>query len=697
MDQQEFFQRYSFSIRTDKIGGGAFGTVYKAYDNILNCDVAIKVSEVKIIGEKEFSLKDEFNAIKDLPPHPNIANYKELHSFEMPNGIFDYALMQFYKDGNLSHTIKNGLTDVQKEAVSIDLLKGIAHLHQYNIVHRDLKPGNILVVKRDQKIIPVITDFGLSKQTKFEGQSAFSNSFGGGTLKYSSPEQLKGEKLRLNTDLWAFGVIIYEIFTGKSLFNAEKSSGVTAEAEKEIYEKILNFKSDHLLDLIPPKWSRVIESCLVVDSNARVRNTEQLFDIISNKVQNDYSKTTIETKSIKQTAPIENPKKDDSDSQEINKKDAGTYVLNDKSQQKNQLKHPINDKKKGEIKQLISDFQNSSAKPKSRNRIIIIAAIFALVFISGFAFYLFQSSSEEKLEWDRVKSEETIDAYKEYLTLYPTGEHIEEAKETISWIETKSKSTKQDYIQFVKKYPKSEKAIIAKKEIEQIDYKNINTNNSTSIRRFITKYPGSKNTAELKARLQNLEADSISDIKNNQKDYDEYQLALLNNTKQSYSDYLRKYPNGKYRKQAKEKLKAIENIEYSKTLETNEWNRANRTATIASYNKYLQIYPNGKHAKEATREIESIKAAEAVTDVDKKEEEIVENEIFQVVEKMPTFPGGESAMYKFIASNLNYPNIAREEGIQGRVFLTFVVEKDGRIVDMYPYDQPHLAKKILSH
>lgn len=169
MDQQEFFQRYSFSIRTDKIGGGAFGTVYKAYDNILNCDVAIKVSEVKIIGEKEFSLKDEFNAIKDLPPHPNIANYKELHSFEMPNGIFDYALMQFYKDGNLSHTIKNGLTDVQKEAVSIDLLKGIAHLHQYNIVHRDLKPGNILVVKRDQKIIPVITDFGLSKQTKFEG------------------------------------------------------------------------------------------------------------------------------------------------------------------------------------------------------------------------------------------------------------------------------------------------------------------------------------------------------------------------------------------------------------------------------------------------------------------------------------------------------------------------------------------------
>jgi serine/threonine protein kinase len=93
--------------------------------------------------------------------------------------------------------------------VVIDLLNGIIHLHKHNVVHRDLKPGNILVFKRGEKVIPVITDFGLSKQTEKEGQSRFSNSFGGGTLKYSSPEQLKAEKLRLNTDLWAYGVIVH--------------------------------------------------------------------------------------------------------------------------------------------------------------------------------------------------------------------------------------------------------------------------------------------------------------------------------------------------------------------------------------------------------------------------------------------------------------------------------------------------------
>ena len=204
MTQQEFTQRYQFSIKTDKIGGGSFGTVYKAYDNALDREVAIKVSEVKIVGDKEFSLLEEFKAIENLSVHQNIANYEEVYRFESFPTVFDYGIMQYYSLGNLSHYLKNNEVSIlDREKITRGVLEGIAFLHQHNVVHRDLKPSNILVVDRRGEIIPKITDFGLSKQAEGDGKaSRFTNSFAGGTLQYSSPEQLKGLPLKLNTDLW---------------------------------------------------------------------------------------------------------------------------------------------------------------------------------------------------------------------------------------------------------------------------------------------------------------------------------------------------------------------------------------------------------------------------------------------------------------------------------------------------------------
>ena len=328
MKQQEFFNRYSYSIRTDKIGGGAFGTVYKAHDNVLHRDVALKISEVKIIGEKEFSLKDEFDAIKDLPPHPNIAHYESMETFDTPHGIFDYAIMQYYKDGNLSNAIKGGLSEQQKEEIAIDLLKGIQHLHQNKVVHRDLKPGNILVINHGEKVIPLITDFGLSKHTKQEAMSRFSNSFGGGTLKYSSPEQLKGETLRLNTDLWAYGVIVYEVFTGKNLFSADGHSSASAEAEEEIFKQIKEKDISSDLNALPEKWRKAVSLCLIKEAGKRIKTAEELIQIINGQ---ETSKTKTEPKTKKEEPKTiietnkEEPKQEEKD-EYIDSKDFKTII-----------------------------------------------------------------------------------------------------------------------------------------------------------------------------------------------------------------------------------------------------------------------------------------------------------------------------------------------------------------------------------
>ncbi len=191
--------------------------------------------------------------------------------------------MQYYSLGNLFHYLKNNEVSLEKrESITKGILEGIAFLHQHKLVHRDLKPSNILVVDRRGQIIPKITDFGLSKQAESDGKaSRFTNSFAGGTLQYSSPEQLKGLPLKLNTDLWSFGAIAYEIITSKTLFEADSEGTVSAEWQNYITQKILHSDISSELGSLPVVWQKVVIACLERDVNKRIQNTKALFLILN--------------------------------------------------------------------------------------------------------------------------------------------------------------------------------------------------------------------------------------------------------------------------------------------------------------------------------------------------------------------------------------------------------------------------------
>lgn len=275
MTYQEFLNRYKYSIKTDRLGGGGFGTVYKAYDEDRDIYVAIKIAEQKVIQGKTFTLAEELKASKAVPEHRNIAYYDKVYTFERPEGDYDYAIMQYYPDGSLKELIRQKkLSAAQKIRIAEGIVEGVRHLHRHDIIHRDLKPANILIAKRGDEYIPKIADFGLSKLAHASQHSEISNSFAGGTLSYSAPEQLLGEKLRMNADLWSTAVILYELFTGELPFQAGSQTGSSGAREMEIREKILKAEIPAAIHSIPEPWQTRIRSWLTKDPAHRPRDFE---------------------------------------------------------------------------------------------------------------------------------------------------------------------------------------------------------------------------------------------------------------------------------------------------------------------------------------------------------------------------------------------------------------------------------------
>ena len=284
MTQQEFHERYQYNPNSDCLGEGGFGKVYKAYDTHRDRYVAIKMAEVRPHLE-EVRLKKEVEIISELPSHPNIAYYEECYTFSTFAGEYDFGVLQYYEEGNLQQLlIEKQLSYEQKDSILRQILEGIVFLHNQGIIHRDLKPQNILIVNRLGEFIPKITDFGISKKLDVNKSSVFSNSLAGiGTLSFSSPEQLLGNKLGKNTDLWSFGVMTCWTFTGKLPFNTGNVA-VTSEAGRiELFKQITSGDITSTIRLLPSAWRGLIKKCIVVDVDKRISSAMKCLELLNLK------------------------------------------------------------------------------------------------------------------------------------------------------------------------------------------------------------------------------------------------------------------------------------------------------------------------------------------------------------------------------------------------------------------------------
>jgi eukaryotic-like serine/threonine-protein kinase len=255
----------------EKIGVGGMGEVYRARDEHLARDVAIKVLQPGTLTDE--SARKHFHReglILSQLNHPNIAT---IHDFDTQQGV-DFLVMEYIPGITLSERlVARPLPEKEVLRLSVQLAEGLAAAHDHGVVHRDLKPGNLRVTSDGWL---KILDFGLAKLRLPVTAGATTESFSetkamAGTLPYMAPEQLLGGEIDARTDIHAAGLVLYEMATGKRPF---------AEVERsQLIGAILRRPPRSPTALNPrlsPELERIIGKCLEKEPENRYQSAKEL-------------------------------------------------------------------------------------------------------------------------------------------------------------------------------------------------------------------------------------------------------------------------------------------------------------------------------------------------------------------------------------------------------------------------------------
>ncbi|HEY3744120.1 MAG TPA: serine/threonine-protein kinase, partial [Bryobacteraceae bacterium] len=257
------------------IGSGGMGEVYEATDLELGETVAIKVltESASMHGSAVPRFRREVQLARRIT-HPNVCRLFDLGRHTSPDGDAVFLTMEFLDGETLSQRIKTQkvLTMAEARPIVEQVVAGLAAAHRSGIVHRDLKPSNIMLCA-DRA---VIMDFGLARHGQSTGDPSLTSTGKViGTLTYIAPEQLTGDAITAKTDIYALGLVMYEMVTGKRPFASENS---LAGANRRLTESALPPRN--IVPELNARWQNSILSCLERDPALRPESAEAVVELL---------------------------------------------------------------------------------------------------------------------------------------------------------------------------------------------------------------------------------------------------------------------------------------------------------------------------------------------------------------------------------------------------------------------------------
>ncbi len=271
----------------EKLGEGGMGEVYLAEDTRLGRKVALKLLPTEIIKDPVRIKRFEQEArTASALNHPNIITIYEIGNFERI-----YFIATEYIEGfTLRQRISEGLSMKEALEIAIQIANALAVAHPAGVVHRDIKPGNIML--RSDGYVKIL-DFGLAKFTDIDESNQKPKELVGtnteagkiiGTPKYMSPEQARGQAVDARTDIFSFGVVLYQMFTSKVPFDGATNSDIIVSVLEHEPVPI----SYYLLQC-PPELERIISKALRKDKDERYQTVkDMLLDLKNLKQKLDF-------------------------------------------------------------------------------------------------------------------------------------------------------------------------------------------------------------------------------------------------------------------------------------------------------------------------------------------------------------------------------------------------------------------------